>query len=175
MLNIYRSHLAIRPAGVIYKLGASLSVNGLSLRYHLRTSATATLTVPEPEMNADKNQNGPIPSSNITTILRKAISRRTDAAAQFVSASRPELAESEQREADFLATFLPPSVSEADVDALLQKLMAEKNYFAASGSDPKRAAAMLMKTFFTQIDKSRVDGKLVMQRVQAALQAAGQK
>lgn len=99
---------------------------------------------------------------------------KTDAAAQFVSASRPELAESEQREADFLATFLPPSISEADVDALLQKLIAEEN-FAPSGSDPKRASAMLMKAFFAKIDKSIVDGKLVMRRAQAMLEGTGQK
>ncbi|KAI5123986.1 hypothetical protein M0805_006397 [Coniferiporia weirii] len=125
--------------------------------------------------SADKNPSGPISSSQITSILRKAITRREDSATQFVGALRPELAESEQREAKFLATLLPPPMSEAEMDSILQELAADQSITSVHRSDPKRASGLLLKAFFARVDKSIVDGKTVSQRVRTALEAVEQK
>ncbi|KAH8119359.1 Yqey-like protein-domain-containing protein [Phellopilus nigrolimitatus] len=125
--------------------------------------------------SADKNPSGPISSSQIISILRKAVTRRTDSAVQFSAASRPELAETEKREADYLAALLPPLMSEADIDTTLQKLADEHNLPSPAWPDPKRSIGLLSKAFFSQVDGSLVDSQTVRKRAQAILESRVKK
>ena len=98
---------------------------------------------------------------------------QTDSAAQFIAASRPELADAEKREAEFLSTLLPPAMPESEIDSILRKIASEQN-LTAPGSDSKRAIGILLKAFFAQVDKSRVDGQVVKQRAQLILEGVQQ-
>ncbi|KAJ7039244.1 Yqey-like protein-domain-containing protein [Mycena alexandri] len=109
---------------------------------------------------ADKASNEQVNSSAIITILKKAADRRTDAAAQYTAAARPELAEKEVVEANILAEFLPPPLSEAEVDTVLRKILFE---------DGETHLGKVFKSFYAVMDKSRVDSETVYKRINVLL------
>ncbi|KAF7790316.1 hypothetical protein EIP86_001270 [Pleurotus ostreatoroseus] len=115
--------------------------------------------------SADKSQPAPIASSGIVAIIRKAVSRRTDAASEYEKAARPDLAEHERAEADILATFLPPVLSATEVERILREVIAENN---ATPGD-KRALGQVFKAFYAKVDRSSVDTDLVKKTADALL------
>ncbi|KAI0692531.1 GatB/YqeY domain-containing protein [Cerioporus squamosus] len=122
---------------------------------------------------ADKAASGTAPPSAIVTILRKAATQRTDAAAKFAKASRPDLAEKEQHEAAILQAFLPPLLPEADIDGVLREVVATPAIAeAVAKGPPQKALGQVFKVFYAQVDKSSVDPDLVRRRAQALLAAA---
>jgi len=115
--------------------------------------------------SADKTQPQPLSPSSIVSIIRKATSRRLDAATEFDKAQRPELAEKERKEADLLSDFLPALLSESDIDGVLQGVIDEQN--PAPGD--RKAVGMLFKAFYSKVDRSHVDSDLVKKRAEALL------
>ncbi|TFY75337.1 hypothetical protein EWM64_g8676 [Hericium alpestre] len=116
---------------------------------------------------ADKTaKDGKVPSTTIFSLLRKAKTRRVDAASRFKEASRSDLAEKEEHEANLLDAFLPPLLSEADIDRVLKTIIPEQR---AEGEDNKRAMGKVMKAFYSKVDRSTVDPQLVTARVGALL------
>ena len=57
----------------------------------------------------------------IQAVVAKAIKQRRDAAEQMKDAGRPELADKESEEAAILQAYLPPALSESDVQAIVRK------------------------------------------------------
>ncbi|THH15473.1 hypothetical protein EW146_g4998 [Bondarzewia mesenterica] len=118
--------------------------------------------------NADKaSSDEKISSSAITSLIRKAAARRADSTSQFIQASRPDLAEKEQREAEFLSSFLPPLLPEADVDRVLREVISEQSVEAQS--DPRKALGKVFKAFYSKVDKSTVDPGVVKRRAETLL------
>jgi len=60
----------------------------------------------------------------VILVLTRAIKQRNDAAAQMRAAGRPELADVEEAQARVLRAYLPAELSEEDVRALVQELVA---------------------------------------------------
>jgi len=122
---------------------------------------------------ADKTPAGLIPDSSIVSILRKSMARRVDSANQFSSASRPELADAEKREAAALSEFIPPSMSSAQVDEVLNRIFQQHQQQAPDSeflsSNPKRAMGIILKAFYSQVDKSLVDSQMIKDKVQTLL------
>lgn len=87
---------------------------------------------------------------------------QADSAAQFIGASRPDLAEKEKREADILSTFLPPLLGESEIDRILEEVLAEDK----PEGDPRKALGKIFKGFYSKVDKSTVDAGLVKQRAE---------
>ncbi|KAJ6593699.1 GatB/YqeY domain-containing protein [Mycena capillaripes] len=113
--------------------------------------------------SADKAANNQqVNSSTIISILRKAAARRTEAAAQYSTAARPDLAEKEISEAELLSQFLPPLLSEAQVDNELQKIL---NDLPKDGVKPGN----VFKVFYSAVDKSTVDSEMVKRRLDVLL------
>ncbi|RPD54195.1 GatB/YqeY domain-containing protein [Lentinus tigrinus ALCF2SS1-7] len=122
---------------------------------------------------ADKAAAGTASPSAVVGILRKAVTRRTDAAAEFAKASRQDLAEKEQHEAAILEAFLPPLLPEADIDRVLREVLSTPAVSeAAAKGPPQKALGQVFKAFYAQVDKSSVDPDLVRQRAQALLSEA---
>ncbi|KAJ7755702.1 Yqey-like protein-domain-containing protein [Mycena maculata] len=112
--------------------------------------------------SADKAANDEkVPSSTIISILRKAAARRSDAAAQFTAAARPDLAEKEILEVNLLSQFLPPLLSEVDVDNHLKKIL--------GGHPSPQKPGIIFKKFYSVVDRSTVDPKMVKKRVERLL------
>jgi len=118
---------------------------------------------------ADKLSNEKVTPSTVISILRKAALRRNDAAAQFTKASRPELADKERREADVLTSFLPPLLSEAEIDLTLREVIdalpMETNALKLQGK--------MLKAFYSKVEKSLVDPNVVKKRAEAMLSNSG--
>ncbi|KAI0256041.1 Yqey-like protein-domain-containing protein [Lactifluus subvellereus] len=121
--------------------------------------------------SADKISNDRrIESSAIAALIRKACTRRLDSAAQFDRASRPDLAEREQQEANFLARFLPPLLPEAEIDGILQEVIAAEQVSEAQGK-PRNSIGKVFKAFYARVDRASVDPDLVKRRAEALLSA----
>ncbi|THG98664.1 hypothetical protein EW026_g3570 [Hermanssonia centrifuga] len=86
-------------------------------------------------------------SSAILAVIRKAVTRREDAALVYEKASRTDLAEKERKEVELLQAFIPPLLGEADIDRLLQEVISEQK--------------------LTVGDKKALDSKLVKSRADA--------
>jgi uncharacterized protein YqeY len=123
-----------------------------------------------------------------TNILRRAVIRRVrdfplslkispthqylltkvDAASKFTEASRLDLAEKENREAGLLSKFLPPLLSEIEIDRTLGEVIDT----LPAGSDPRKSLGRVFKEFYSKVDKSAVDANVVKQRAEKLLTAA---
>ena len=57
----------------------------------------------------------------IQALVVKAIKQRRDSAEQMLAAGRPELAEKESEEASILQVYLPPALSESEVQAIVRE------------------------------------------------------
>ena len=56
-------------------------------------------------------------------LVRKGIKQRKDSAEQYRKGSRAELAEAEEREAEYLLAYLPTQASEAELRAAIQEFI----------------------------------------------------
>ncbi|KAF9484483.1 GatB/YqeY domain-containing protein [Pholiota conissans] len=130
------------------------------------THTSMTLRSVLSEINsAEKTSNGELSSSEVANVMRKAIQRRSEAAAQFGKANRPDLAKKEQEEVELLSKFLPPLLSAADIDIhinfILETLPKE--------TDPRKISGLIFKEFYSRVDKSTVDSNLVKERAHTLL------
>jgi uncharacterized protein len=97
-------------------------------------------------------------------VLRRERKRRLEAASQFRDGGRPELAEAEEAEAEWIAGYLPAELDDAELDAIVAAAVSDT---AASGpSDMGR----VMKEVLARAE-GRADGKRASARVREALGA----
>ena len=68
---------------------------------------------------------GEIDDAAIVKIIQKLVKQRKESAQQYNEAGRPELAENELAEASCMEVYLPKQLSEAEVEARLQEIIAE--------------------------------------------------
>jgi uncharacterized protein YqeY len=68
---------------------------------------------------------GEISDPEIVKIIQKLVKQRKESAAQYIAAGRPELAENELAEAAEMEVYLPKQLSEDEVKAELEKIIAE--------------------------------------------------
>lgn len=73
------------------------------------------------------------------------------------------MAEKERTEADFLQTFIPPLLSEAEIDRRLSEVIAK--------TDNKKNIGVIFKQFYAVVDRSSVDTDLVAARAKALVTA----
>jgi len=76
--------------------------------------------------------------------------------------------EREQREADLLQVFVPPSISEADIDRVLREVFSEQNVIPGKGNS-RKALGTVFKAFYAKVDRSSVDSELVRIRAETLL------
>jgi uncharacterized protein len=94
--------------------------------------------------------------------LTQLAKQRRDSIAQYQAAGRPELAEKEQQELDILQEYLPAQLSEAEVQAVVDKIIAE---VGASGT---KEMGKVMGPAMQQL-KGKADGKVVQDMVKRRL------
>jgi uncharacterized protein YqeY len=96
-------------------------------------------------------------------VLRKEAKKRQDSIEGFQNGGRPELAEKEREELAILAEYLPQPLTAAELDALLDAVLAEV------GASSKAVMGQVMK-LATQKAEGRVDGRTLSAAVSARLQ-----
>jgi len=98
----------------------------------------------------------------VTTVLRKQIKQREDAAAGFDQGGRPELAAKEREEIILLATYLPKALSPEEVSSIVRESIAEL------GATSKTQMGAVMKLAQSK-SEGRADGKTLSAEVQKLL------
>ncbi len=102
---------------------------------------------------------------DVLTVLGREAKRRKEAATAYDEAQRPELAAKEREELAVLEKYLPASLSEAEVKAIIAAAVAQVQAEGASGG---AAMGAVMKMVQPQV-KGRADGGFVAAEVKSAL------
>lgn len=90
---------------------------------------------------------------------------QTESTAQFMEGERHDLAEREVREAEIISAFLPPMLSEVEIDRVLKEVASD----CPRDGNPKKVLGLIFKSFYSKIDKTNVDPDLVKSRAEALL------
>ncbi|MBV9820523.1 MAG: GatB/YqeY domain-containing protein [Solirubrobacterales bacterium] len=101
-------------------------------------------------------------SDDELTVLRRERKRCLDAAEQFRSGGRPELAEREEAEAELISGYLPAELDDAQLGELVQRAIAE------TGATGPRDLGHVMKAVMAA-SGGRADGKRASARAREAL------
>ncbi len=98
----------------------------------------------------------------VLTILKKEIKQRKEAAEQYKIGHRPELAEKEELESQFLSVYLPAQLSEEEVKQVVEKVLGEMG--GKEATDFGKLMGASMKEL-----KGKADGALVSKVVKEVL------
>ena len=101
-------------------------------------------------------------STDELAVLRRERKRRLDAAGQFRDGGRPELAEREEDEARLIESYLPAELSDAELDELVRRAIAD------TGASSPRDMGQVMKAVVSA-SGGRADGRRASARVREAL------
>jgi len=106
--------------------------------------------------------------AEVVQVAQTLIKQRRDAAGQFRSGGRPELAQNEEAEIVVLETFLPRQLGDDELAQLASEAVAE------TGATDAKGMGAVMKALMPKI-AGRAEGKRVSDAVKAALAPKGQK
>jgi uncharacterized protein YqeY len=96
------------------------------------------------------------------TVLQREAKKRQDSINQYGSANRQDLVDEEQAELEILEEYLPPKLSDEDLDKLVAQAIQETS--ATSPSDMGKVMQAVMK-----LAGAGADGKAVSEKVKSAL------
>ena len=96
------------------------------------------------------------------TVIRKAVKQRQDSIEQYTKGNRPELAEKERSEMVLLKTYLPPELTDSEIESGIREII------ASTGAQSKKDMGKVMKEATAKY-KGRVDGKKVQEIVSRLL------
>lgn len=91
-------------------------------------------------------------------VIRKAVKQRQDSIEQYTSAGRAELAEKERSEMELLKTYMPPELSDDELEAGLREII------SATGAQSKKDLGKVMKEATARF-RGRADGRKVQEMV----------
>ncbi len=97
-------------------------------------------------------------------VIRKAVKQRLDSIEQYTKGNRPELAEKERREMELLKTWLPPELTDEEIEAGVREIV------ASTGAQSKKDMGKVMKEASARY-KGRVDGRKIQEIVSRLLPA----
>jgi uncharacterized protein YqeY len=96
------------------------------------------------------------------SVIRKAVKQRQDSVEQYTKGNRPELAAKEQAEIDILKTYLPPELSDEELESGIREII------ASTGAQSKKDMGKVMKEATARF-KGRADGKKIQEIVSRLL------
>ena len=96
------------------------------------------------------------------SVIRKAVKQRLDSIEQFTNAGRLEMAEKERSEMELLKAYLPPELSEEELESGIRDII------TTTGAQSKKDMGKVMKEATARF-KGRVDGRKVQEVVQRLL------
>jgi len=105
---------------------------------------------------------GEVSDQDIVKIIQKLVKQRKESAQQYNDAGRPELAENELAEAAVMEVYLPKQLSEAEVEAELEKIITEVG--ASQPSDMGKVMGVATKRL-----AGRAEGRLISTLVKKLL------
>jgi len=95
-------------------------------------------------------------------VIRKSVKQRQDSIEQYTKGNRPELADKERAEMDLLKTYLPPELTDEELESGLREIV------ASTGAQSKKDMGKVMKEATARY-KGKVDGKKIQEVVSRLL------
>ena len=95
-------------------------------------------------------------------VLRKAVKQRQDSIEQFTKGNRPELADKERREMEILKGYMPPELSDEEIESGIREII------ASTGAQSKKDMGKVMKEATIRY-KGRAEGKKIQEIVSSLL------
>lgn len=114
------------------------------------------------EAKTAKGGNGELSDDMALKILAKMVKQRRESAAIYVEQNRPELAESELAEAAVIEAYMPKQLSDEELTAELQAILAEVG--AAGPQDMGKVMGVASKRL-----AGRADGRAISTKVKELL------
>jgi uncharacterized protein YqeY len=96
------------------------------------------------------------------SVIRKAVKQRLDSIEQYTNGNRPDLAAKEQSELEILKTYLPPDLTDEEIESGVREIV------ASTGAQSKKDMGKVMKEATARY-KGRVDGKKIQEIVSRLL------
>ena len=96
------------------------------------------------------------------SVVRKAVKQRLDSIEQYTKGNRADLAAKEASELEILKTYLPPELSDAELESGLREIV------ASTGAQSKKDLGKVMKEATSKY-KGRADGKKIQEIVSRLL------
>jgi len=94
--------------------------------------------------------------SNVIAVIEKMLKQRRDSIAAYESANRNDLADVEKFEVTVLQTYLPQQLTEAEIGAILEKVVAETG--AAGVKDMGKVMAAIKPLVAGRADMGKISG-----------------
>ncbi len=98
----------------------------------------------------EKGQGGALPTETEMKILQKAVKQRTESIALYRAQGRDDLADAEQVEVDVIRQYLPEQISEEDIRAEVEKIIASVG--ASSVKDIGKVMGVATKALAGKVD-----------------------
>jgi uncharacterized protein YqeY len=96
--------------------------------------------------------------AQVIAVLEKMVKQRRESIALFEQGGRPDLADKEKVEIVLLQSYLPPQLTEAEVDALVQEAIASTG--AASVNDMGKVMALVKAKAAGRADMGAVSARI---------------
>ncbi|KAN0061729.1 hypothetical protein ACQY0O_005721 [Thecaphora frezii] len=163
------SSAAQRLTASVEKESTLLTTIKTGLKNAMRSKDTNTSTVLRSLLSDHQYSSLSSSPQPLSSVLQKAIARRLEAAQQFRSASRTDLAENEEAEAAVLQNFLPAQLSPEQLHKLAKDALEELRQ-KGEIKDPKKALGALIKQMNKQVDPASTTGKAMSEACKKVLE-----
>jgi uncharacterized protein YqeY len=114
-------------------------------------------------MNKSVEKNRALDAPEELQVVSTLVKQRRDSIEQFTAGGREDLAAKERSEIAILEAYLPPAVSDQELDEAVAAAKAE------TGAAGPKDMGKVMKAVMARLAGKTVDGKKVSERVKAAL------
>lgn len=108
--------------------------------------------------NEQINSGHELSDEEAMAVILKAVKQRQDSIEQYTNAGRTELAEKERSEMTLLRTYLPPELSDEELENGVREII------ASTGAQSKKDMGKVMKEATARY-RGRVDGRKVQELV----------
>lgn len=115
--------------------------------------------------NVEKRNQRPLTEDEYVAVLTREVKTRRESVEAYTKAGRDDLAAKEQAEIEILSGYLPESLSEGEIDALVAEAI------GATGATSARDLGKVMG-WLSPKTRGRADGKVVSGKVASALAQA---
>jgi hypothetical protein len=101
--------------------------------------------------NQEIDKHGDLTDEELTAVVQKEIKKRKEAVEAYRTAGRAEMADKEDREAQILAAYLPPQLSDEELENIIKRVIGEN-----PGLPEGPLLGKVMQQVRGQADSSRV-------------------
>jgi uncharacterized protein YqeY len=114
-------------------------------------------------MNREVEKGRALDEAESIQVVNSLVKQRRDSVDQFRAGGRPELADKEQAEIEFLQRYLPPAADDAAIAAAIESAVSE------TGASSPKDMGKVMKSVTAKLAGLSVDGRALSEAVKKRL------